>query len=137
MSQLPWDVARDQGKEEKKWILVNVQDREIFYCQALNRDIWKDPQIKATIKENFIFMQYQKGDPEGSQYIQYYFHAHGDPNAYPHIAIVDPRTGKVMKVWSGPSMPTASKILMRLHDILDKYSLSHSAKKSRGKAETE
>jgi hypothetical protein len=128
ISRLPWDVARDQGKEEKKWILVNVQDQSVFDCQVLNRDIWKDPQIKATIKENFIFMQYQKGDPEGNQYVQYYFHSRESPDAYPHIAIVDPRTGEVMKVWSGRPVPKASDFLMELHDFLGRYSLSHSAK---------
>lgn len=123
MNQLDWDSARDKGKEEMKWILVNVQDPSIFDCQSLNRDIWKDPGIKELVKENFIFMQYSKDDPRGMQYINYYFPLRDSDAAYPHIAIVDPRTGEQVKVWSGPPVPKAGDFLMQLVEFLDRYSL--------------
>lgn len=123
MSRLSWDDARDHGKEHEKWILVNIQDPAVFDCQALNRDIWKHDGIRETVKENFIFMQFSKDDPAGQQYIQYYFQQHEDQNAYPHIAIVDPRTGEQLKVWSGPPAPKAMDFLMQLHEFLDRYSL--------------
>lgn len=134
---MSWDDARDTGKEEQKWILVNIQDPSIFDCQALNRDIWKQQSIKETVKENFIFMQYSKDDPAGQQYMQYYFQHHDDPNAYPHIAIVDPRTGEQVKVWSGPPSPKAMDFLMQLHEFLDRYSLdlTHKNPVARRKAE--
>ncbi|KAL8857073.1 MAG: hypothetical protein Q9178_006365 [Gyalolechia marmorata] len=128
MSRLPWDQARQQGKEGEKWMLVNIQDPSIFDCQILNRDIWKDPSIMDTVRENFIFMQYAKDDPRGNQYLQYYFQPRDNPNAYPHIAIVDPRTGEQVKVWSGPPAPKATEFLMQLHEFLDRYSLKVSAK---------
>ncbi|KAL8803223.1 MAG: hypothetical protein Q9182_003324 [Xanthomendoza sp. 2 TL-2023] len=128
MSRLPWDQARQQGKDGEKWILVNIQDPSIFDCQILNRDIWKDPGVMDTVRENFIFMQYAKDDPRGNQYVQYYFQTRDDPNAYPHIAIVDPRTGEQVKVWSGPPAPKATDFLMQLHEFLDRYSLKVSAK---------
>jgi hypothetical protein len=128
MSRLSWDDARDEGKEEQKWILVNIQDPGVFDCQALNRDIWKHDGIKETVKENFIFMQYSKDDPAGQQYIQYYFQRHDDQSAYPHIAIVDPRTGEQLKVWSGPPAPKAMDFLMQLHEFLDRYSLDVSVR---------
>lgn len=124
MSRLPWDDARQQGKDEQKWIIVNVQDPSIFDCQALNRDIWKHEGIKETVKENFIFMQYSKDDPSGNQYMQYYFPERDSEAAYPHIAIVDPRTGEQVKVWSGPPVPKAMDFLMQLHEFLDRYSLN-------------
>jgi hypothetical protein len=123
MSQIPWDDARDKGKEEKKWILVNVQDPSIFDCQQLNRDIWKHEGIRELVKENFIFIQYSKDDPRGNQYIQYYFPLKDSDAAYPHIAIVDPRTGEQVKVWSGPPVPVAGDFLMQLVEFLDRYSL--------------
>ena len=128
MSRLPWDQARQQGKEGEKWILVNIQDPSIFDCQVLNRDIWKNPGIMDTVKENFIFMQYTKDDPKGNQYVQYYFQNKDSQEAYPHIAIVDPRTGEQVKVWSGPPTPKAMDFLMQLHEFLDRYSLKASAK---------
>ena len=128
MSRLIWDEARDEGKDKEKWILVNIQDPSIFDCQTLNRDIWKNPAIRDTIRENFIFMQYSKDDPRGNQYVQYYFQAKESSDAYPHIAIVDPRTGEQVKVWSGLPMPKDMEFLMQLHEFLDRYSLNAAAK---------
>lgn len=128
MSRLSWDQARQQGRDGEKWILVNIQDPSIFDCQVLNRDLWKNPGITDTIKENFIFMQYSKDDPKGNQYTQYYFQDKDHQGAYPHIAIVDPRTGEKVKVWSGPPVPKAMDFLMQLHEFLDRYSLKAAAK---------
>ncbi|KAI9832369.1 MAG: hypothetical protein M1819_004357 [Sarea resinae] len=128
MSSLPWDDARQEGRDNEKWILVNIQDPAIFDCQVLNRDIWKNASIKETVKENFIFMQYTKDDPRGNQYIQYYFQARDSQDAYPHIAIVDPRTGEQVKVWSGPPVPKPMDFLMQLHEFLDRYSLKVNAR---------
>nr|POE63223.1 ubx domain-containing protein 2 [Quercus suber] len=125
IANLPWSAARDEGKDNHKWILVNVQDPSIFDCQVLNRDIWKNSQIKDTIKEHFIFLQYNKDDSRGQEYIQYYFAQMRDlEDAYPHIAIVDPRTGEQVKTWSGAPSPKAADFLMDLHEFLDRYSLS-------------
>lgn len=128
MFQQSWDKARDMGKEQEKWLLVNIQDPAIFDCQRLNRDIWKNEEIKATVRENFIFLQYAMDDPRGAEYINYYFHARDSPDAYPHIAIVDPRTGEQVKVWSGPPIPEAVDFHAQLHEFLDRYSLSVNAK---------
>ncbi|KAH0010906.1 hypothetical protein KCU78_g10203, partial [Aureobasidium melanogenum] len=104
------------------------QDPSIFDCQVLNRDIWKNSQIKETIQENFIFLQYSKDDPRGTPYVQYYFQNRDSDDAYPHIAIVDPRTGEQVKIWSGTPVPKASDFLMDLHEFLDRYSLKAFAK---------
>ena len=34
MSRLPWDQARQQGRDGEEWIIVNIQDPSIFDCQA-------------------------------------------------------------------------------------------------------
>ncbi|MCJ1241463.1 hypothetical protein MMC14_009468 [Varicellaria rhodocarpa] len=128
MSRSSWEDAREEGKQDEKWILVNIQDPAIFDCQVLNRDIWKNVGIRDTVKENFIFMQYSKDDPRGGQYMQYYFQARESQDAYPHIAIVDPRTGEQVKVWSGPPTPKPMEFLMQLHEFLDRYSLNVQAK---------
>ena len=109
-------------------MLVNVQDPAIFDCQLLNRDIWKNPGVMETVREHFIFMQFGKDDPRGSPYIQYYFPDRESQSAYPHIAIVDPRTGEQVKVWSGPPVPKVMDFLMQLHEFLDRYSLKATAK---------
>lgn len=137
ISNLSWSDARDEGKDEEKWILVNIQDPSIFDCQVLNRDIWKNAQIRDTVKENFIFMQYSKDDPRGGQYINYYFQAKDNDEAYPHIAIVDPRTGEQVKVWSGSPAPKPLDFLGELHEFLDRYSLDPTIKNPVAKRKAE
>lgn len=128
MSRLPWDLARQEGRDGEKWLLVNIQDSSIFDCQVLNRDLWKDPGVRDTVKEHFIFLQYSKDDPRASPYLQYYFQGSDVSDNYPNIAIVDPRTGEQMKVWSGPPVIKAADFLMQLHEFLDRYSLKHNVR---------
>ncbi|KAA8642109.1 hypothetical protein EYZ11_001191 [Aspergillus tanneri] len=128
MSRLPWDLARQEGRENEKWLLVNIQDPSIFDCQVLNRDLWKDSGVRDTVKEHFIFLQYSKDDPRAAPYIQYYFQGNDVSDNYPNIAVVDPRTGEQMKVWSGPPVIKAADFLMQLHEFLDRYSLKHNVR---------
>lgn len=137
MYQGSWEKARDMGKDEEKWLLVNIQDPAIFDCQRLNRDIWKNDEIKATLRENFIFIQYAKDDPRGQNYVNYYFHARDSSDAYPHISIIDPRTGEQMKVWSGPPIPEPVEFHAQLHEFLDRYSLNVNAKNPVAKRKSE
>ncbi|KAJ5904004.1 hypothetical protein N7504_006387 [Penicillium tannophilum] len=124
MSRLPWDMAREEGRDNEKWLLVNIQDQSIFDCQVLNRDLWKDNGIQETIKEHFIFLQFSKDDPRAAPYLQYYFQASDLSDNYPHIAIVDPRTGEKVKAWTGQPVVKAPEFLMQLHEFLDRYSLN-------------
>ncbi|PLB36645.1 DNA-protein crosslink repair co-factor UBX5 [Aspergillus candidus] len=128
ISRLPWDVARDEGREKEKWLLVNIQDSSIFDCQVLNRDLWKDAGVRDTIREHFLFLQYSKDDPRAAPYLQYYFQGSDVSDNYPHIAIVDPRTGEQMKVWSGAPVVKTADFLMQLHEFLDRYSLNHNVR---------
>ena len=123
----PWDSAREEGREEKKWLLVNIQNGNVFDCQALNRDLWKEPSVVETVRENFLFLQYDQADVRAEQYLNYYFQDHQNYDLYPHIAIVDPRTGEQVKVWSRET-PKAPDFLMQLHEFLDRYSLNNNAR---------
>lgn len=130
MEHLDWEDARDTGKAEKKWILVNVQSMDDFNCQALNRDIWKDEAVVAVVKENFLFLQYSKDDPRANEYSTFYFSRHAQENRdnFPHVAIIDPRTGEQVKVWSGIPFPSAQEFHAQLVEFLDRYSLDKSSK---------
>ncbi len=131
-----WEDARDEGKEHKKWLLVNIQDGSVFDCQTLNRDLWKNEGIAETVRENFVFLQYQKEDPRADPYIQFYFQQADNTENYPHVAVVDPRTGEQIKVWSR-KMPTPSDFLMQLHEFLDRYSLESHARNPVAKRKSE
>ncbi|OTA63088.1 hypothetical protein K449DRAFT_349565 [Hypoxylon sp. EC38] len=130
MTRLPLDAARDVGKEEKKWILVNLQKLDDFRCQVLNRDHWKNENIASLIREHFIFLQYTLDDPLSQSYTTFYFanQAHEDENNYPHVSIIDPRTGEQVKVWSGEGFPTPAEFYQDLVEFLDRYSLAANSK---------
>lgn len=130
MSNLPWDQAREEGKEEKKWILVNVQDMTDFNCQTLNRDIWKNKLVASLARESFILLQYSKNDPRAQEYQTFYFNqqAQENPDNFPHVSIIDPRTGEQVKVWSGRPFPSAQEFHAQLVEFLDRYSLKQNSK---------
>ncbi|KAG6007311.1 hypothetical protein E4U21_006122 [Claviceps maximensis] len=130
MARTSWDEARTLGKEDKKWILVNLQDMNDFNCQALNRDIWKDAAVRDLVSENFIFLQYDKDYPDAEEYLTFYFpnQTHENPDNYPHVSIVDPRTGEQVKVWTGRPFPSATEFHAELAEFLDRYSLAANSK---------
>lgn len=131
-----WDEVRSEGKEAMKWIMVNLQDMNDFNCQALNRDIWKDQSVKDLVAENFLFVQYDKDYPDAEEYIQFYFpgQGHENPDNYPHVSIIDPRTGEQVKVWSGRPFPQAKDFHAELAEFLDRYSLKANSKNPVAKA---
>ncbi|XWX02325.1 hypothetical protein V2A60_010362 [Cordyceps javanica] len=130
MVRMSWDEARTLGKGDKKWILVNLQDMSDFNCQALNRDIWKDESVKELVSENFIFLQYDKDYPDAEEYLTFYFpnRTHENPDNYPHVSIIDPRTGEQVKVWTGRPFPKANEFHAELAEFLDRYSLAANSK---------
>lgn len=86
--------ARDAGTQQNKWLLVNIQNGREFPCQILNRDVWSNQTVKDIIKEHFIFWQVYHDSFEGSKFLQYY-----NVSNFPHVSIIDPRTGESMKTW--------------------------------------
>jgi hypothetical protein len=131
ISHLPFDHARDEAKESEKWMLVNIQDESVFASQVLNRDIWRAAEVQQTIRENFVFLQMNRNGRDGRDYVRLYMpHAVAsgtDGDLFPHIAIIDPRTGEQVKVWK--EMPESPiEFVHALHEFLERYSLSLDAK---------
>lgn len=86
--------ARECGSLQNKWLLVNIQNGREFACQILNRDVWSNQTVKDILKEHFIFWQVYHDSYEGQRYVQFYH-----VSSFPHVAIIDPRTGEQMKSW--------------------------------------
>eukprot|EP00547_Thalassionema_nitzschioides_P006108 CAMPEP_0194211522 /NCGR_PEP_ID=MMETSP0156-20130528/10506_1 /TAXON_ID=33649 /ORGANISM="Thalassionema nitzschioides, Strain L26-B" /LENGTH=456 /DNA_ID=CAMNT_0038939101 /DNA_START=63 /DNA_END=1433 /DNA_ORIENTATION=+ len=81
--------ARAVAKDARRWLLVNLQSDSEFSCHALNRDVWRDELVENLIREGFIFWQAMDDSADGQTYAERY-----KVCAFPHIAIVDPRTGR-------------------------------------------
>jgi len=93
----PWYEVIAKGKEQQKWILVNIQQAEVFASHQLNRDVWREGTIVEIITTNFLFWQRDDKSAEGVQFCSYYNCGH----QLPHICVIDPRTGRRVKAWDG------------------------------------
>lgn len=69
--------AKKQGEEEKKWILVNIQETSEFDCHRLNRDTWSDKNLKQFISNNFIFWQRYSNSEDAVRYKTFYLSTSG------------------------------------------------------------
>ncbi|KAI8997236.1 hypothetical protein BDB01DRAFT_770364 [Pilobolus umbonatus] len=110
-----FEEARESAKEKNQWLLINIQNPAEFVCQEMNRDLWSDSFVKEIIRESFIFLQYSFDSPDGQRYKTFY-----EINGYPHVAIIDARTGERVKVWETKMSPT--DFMMEITEFLEKNS---------------
>ncbi|KAJ1608401.1 ubiquitin-like protein [Cryptosporidium canis] len=89
-----FEIAKEQAKAQKKFILVNIQSPQEFSSVILNRDIWCDSLMMEFIQEHFIFWQRECATPDGNEWMNRY-----NITKLPHVSVVDPRTGRQLKSW--------------------------------------
>mmetsp|Transcript_20707 Transcript_20707/g.58072 ORF Transcript_20707/g.58072 Transcript_20707/m.58072 type:complete len:471 (-) Transcript_20707:32-1444(-) len=118
----PWFQVLQKAKEEGKWILVNIQQAEVFASHTLNRDVWSDDTIKDILQGSFLFWQRDDKSTEGNQFCEYYQCGH----QLPHICIVDPRTGRRVRSWDGRKWVESHAAAEYLFGFLDDFSMSKS-----------
>jgi hypothetical protein len=85
-----------KAKDCRKWLLVNIQASDEFGSMLLNRDIWSHETVKQIIQSSFIFYQRDKSSSQGSIFVNNY-----NITTFPVVCIIDPRTGRKVKQWSG------------------------------------
>jgi len=83
--------ARQQARNERRWLLVNIQQDSEFFSYVLNRDLWQADVIQDILKSSFVFFQREAGDSEAQEYIRFY-----KPTSFPYVGIIDPRTGELV-----------------------------------------
>mmetsp|Transcript_127435 Transcript_127435/g.354756 ORF Transcript_127435/g.354756 Transcript_127435/m.354756 type:complete len:450 (-) Transcript_127435:204-1553(-) len=112
----------EKAKSEGKWVLVNIQQAEVFASHTLNRDVWSDDTIRDVVQGSFLFWQRDDKSTEGDQFCQYYQCGH----QLPHICIIDPRTGRRVKAWDGRKWIESHAAAEYLFGFLDEFSMSRS-----------
>jgi len=93
-----FEQLREEGRKLSRWLLVNIQSPVEFASQQLNADTWQDETLGAVIKANFLFWQQYFDSTEGAKYCRYYLQG---STSFPHIGVIDPVTGQLVKSWSG------------------------------------
>lgn len=113
------DEARSMGREDKKWILINIQDPLVFQSQVMNRDFWSNREVKQIVQENFVFLQYQQDLANGESYVNFY-----NIDEPPHVAILDPWTGERLKSWEDGVVPDIDAWVTDVETFLEGFSLN-------------
>lgn len=126
-SMLSFERASEDASSRRVWLLVNIQDAEVFASHILNRDVWGDATIGEVVRSSFVFWQRDRTHREAERYTSYY-----PIDAYPHVAIVDPRTGERLSCWprnvleSGIEGIDKEQVVYRLTDFLERNDFDNS-----------
>jgi hypothetical protein len=95
-----FEAARATARQNQIPLIVSLYDPTIFQCHIENRDIWSNPVMRDFIKDGTaIFLQLPISPTSGNA---------GQGETYasryrvqaPHIGIIDPRTGELLKSYS-------------------------------------
>jgi UBX domain-containing protein 7 len=115
---------KDDGVALDRWALVNIQNREEFASQQLNRDTWSDTSVRQAVQKHvcgvdtlhcqttpyaaFALLQYLLWQQAiTSVAAQEYCSRYGiHVSALPHIGLLDPRTGELLHTWQAFVAPT-------------------------------
>lgn len=112
--------ARAVARDARRWLLVNIQRDSEFACHALNRDVWRDELVENLVREGFIFWQANHDSSEGQTYVERY-----KVYDYPHLAIIDPRTGRSLwkkEGWTQEKPFTAERFAEMAMDFCSRHS---------------
>mmetsp|Transcript_59076 Transcript_59076/g.133611 ORF Transcript_59076/g.133611 Transcript_59076/m.133611 type:complete len:371 (-) Transcript_59076:63-1175(-) len=114
----PFQDVLGKAEQTGMWVLVNIQKPDDFSSHILNRDVWREETIFELLQGSFLFWQRFSETPDGQQFMDFY-----KVHELPHIAIVDPRTGRSVKSWHGQKWKEPSYALEALTDFLDRHTL--------------
>jgi len=125
--------ARRLGKEERKWLLVVLADESSFANAEMNRDVWADETVAAVVESQFVLWMRPHLDREAVVFVDRYDRdravvATSQSNHFarvhpkhPHVAVVDPRTGR--RLWYKEGKMTADSLIESLTDVADRHSM--------------
>ena len=111
-----FEMARRHARENNRWLLVSVHAPTDFASQAMNRDLWNSILLQSFIKENFVFVQMIVGGSDERRYQSFYPY----DGLYPHVALIDPRTGERVETLLIASIPIPGfKLIPTDRDMLE------------------
>lgn len=115
------DEAMGAGRSQGRWVLINIQQNDVFACHTMNRDVWSDSTVQELIQAHFVF--WQRDVTAASDYLRFY-----DVGDRPHIAVIDPRNGERVRVWGGNGQAVGKiQLLDVLQDFVSGNSLDSDA----------
>ena len=88
--------AMTAAKASMKWLLVNIQNSDNLTSSTLNIEVWGNETIRQIIQSAFVFFQREHTSRQGKSFITNHNIA-----STPIVCIIDPRTGRKVKQWTG------------------------------------
>jgi hypothetical protein len=119
MFQGDFETAMTAARSGGRWLLVNVNKNDVFQCHALNRDVWKDDYVKATISHSLIFWSDSVENGPGQRFATLY-----KVTDYPHVALIDPRTGEQSKIILSGGALSAADFVERVQDYVQRHTIT-------------
>eukprot|EP00635_Sarcinochrysidales_sp_CCMP3193_P005391 CAMPEP_0118906340 /NCGR_PEP_ID=MMETSP1166-20130328/10074_1 /TAXON_ID=1104430 /ORGANISM="Chrysoreinhardia sp, Strain CCMP3193" /LENGTH=450 /DNA_ID=CAMNT_0006845645 /DNA_START=43 /DNA_END=1395 /DNA_ORIENTATION=+ len=131
-----FQAARKAGKDDRKWLLVVLVDESSFANAEMNRDVWADETVAAVVESQFVLWMRPHVDREAVVYADRYDRDRTTPPkttvgplaalhkvhpTHPHIAVVDPRTGR--RLWFKEGKLGADAVVEFLTDVADRHSM--------------
>lgn len=111
-----FEMARRYARDKNRWLLVTVHAPTDFASQAMNRDLWNSSLLQSFVKENFVFVQLIVGGSDERRYQSFYPY----DGLYPHVALIDPRTGERVETLLVASIPVPGfKLIPTDRDMLE------------------
>lgn len=111
-----FETARRFARDQGRWLLVTVHAPVDFASQAMNRDLWNSALLQSFVKENFVFVQMIVGGSDERRYKSFY----PFDDLYPHVALIDPRTGERVETLLVASIPVPGfKLVPTDRDMLE------------------
>jgi hypothetical protein len=83
-----------------------------FASQQLNADTWRDETLRLIVSASYLFWQQYYDREDGAKYCRYY-----NVHAHPHIGLIDPVTGQLIKSWTG--FKDAERLMDKLTEMAD------------------
>ncbi|KAK7234319.1 ubiquitin binding protein [Aureococcus anophagefferens] len=144
-----FQAARAQGKAELKWLLVVITNEQVFGCHQMNRDAWADETVQAVVEASFVLWLRPHTDPAAVTYADRYDKDRAIPQVleppgaaapdgdapppppplrqiwahpkHPHLAVVDPRTGR--RLWMREGVVDRDRLVELLIDVVERHDL--------------
>eukprot|EP01138_Halocafeteria_seosinensis_P015113 gb/GECG01015426.1/.p1 GENE.gb/GECG01015426.1/~~gb/GECG01015426.1/.p1 ORF type:complete len:492 (+),score=84.23 gb/GECG01015426.1/:1-1476(+) len=105
--------AQAYAANEKRWLLVNLQDEKEFDSHRLNRDTWSSLSVKDYIRHYFCFWQQWSTVGDAKKVIDLH---KLDTSKLPAMLIIDPRTGEL--VWQRVGFIEPTDLLNQLCEFI-------------------
>ena len=108
-------AARTEAQRLNRLLLISLHDPTEFACQVLNRDLWSSSAVVEFIQENLLFSQLLISNEEGMKFSSYY-----GVEGFPHISLLDPKTGERLAQWQTVMSPL--EFIQEVSEKIERYS---------------